>query len=75
MSTLKAPFRRLLELKEAIRRGKSISGLNMLVCVSLVGNTVQSLNRKARDQSVKQNRFGYFNTQLEGRIQFKFITN
>ena len=33
-TTSKALFRILLELKEAIRRGKSIGGLNLLVCVS-----------------------------------------
>ena len=33
-TTSNALFRILLELKEAIRRGKSISGLNLLVCVS-----------------------------------------
>ena len=30
----KALFRMLLELKEAIRRGKSTSELNLLVCVA-----------------------------------------
>ena len=33
-TTSKALFRILLELKEAIQRGKSISGLNLLVYVS-----------------------------------------
>ena len=52
MSTTSKAFRVLLEFKEAIRRGKSISGLNLFVCVYL-GNTVQSLFQQARDQGHK----------------------
>ena len=57
-TTSKALFRILLELKEAIRRGKSISGLNLLVYVSYVGNTVQSLFQQATDQRHKASRVG-----------------
>ena len=52
-NTSKALFRMFLELEEAIRRGKSISGLNMLVCISESGNAVQSLFQQARDRRRK----------------------